>query len=70
MLCKDCKYGFLYIDWPYPKSFQYKNGGVGVECDKYHLICDTSHPEARQCIEDDCDVIWRAAMQKGSRYDA
>jgi len=59
MLCKDCGYGGC--------SFGGNNLWI-VECDKYKVTCDTTHPKARQCIEDDCDVLWRAAKEKGSRY--
>ena len=60
MLCKDCEYGVC--------GFGGNNFWI-VECCKYRVDCDTTNPNTRQCIEDDCDVIWRAAMQKGSRYD-
>lgn len=59
MLCKDCEYGAIYID--FSKDNHYENGKIGVSCEKYHLICDTTHPEIRQCIKEDCDVLWRAA---------
>ena len=62
MLCCDCDY------CRFVRSFGRGDGGT-IMCSKYGMFCDSAHPEYRQCIEDDCDVIWRAAREKGARCD-
>lgn len=66
MLCKDCEHGHLYIDFSRDKRY---GGGCAVCCWKYGITCDTAHPETRQCIEEDFDVLWRAGWEKGPRWD-
>ena len=61
MLCKDCKHSMLILDLETDVS--------QIVCEKYGVVCDTTNPNNRQCIEEDCDVIWRAAREKGARYD-
>jgi len=63
MLCKDCEYADIWGGYPI------RINTTIIECSKYGMLCDTTHPGTRQCIEEDCDVLWRAAKEKGSRYD-
>lgn len=62
MLCKDCEHSRYVCSTEEYRVITFK-------CLKYGIPCDTSHIDTRRCIEDDCDVIWRAAREKGSRYD-
>lgn len=63
MLCKNCEHSELTIE------FWCKGDVFRIDCAKHGISCDTAWPNLRQCIEDDCDVLWRAAREKGSRYD-
>ena len=63
MLCKDCNCCDLCV------LELGKSGGIMFFCNKHGIYCDTTHFDTRQCIKEDCDVIWRAAKEKGSRYD-
>lgn len=62
MFCADCEHSRYVCSTEEHRVCTFR-------CLKYGILCDTSHLGTLQCIEDDCDVIWRAAMQKGSRYD-
>lgn len=55
--------------WNITDAFPVKSNVSTIECSKHGIAVDTTQPETRQCIEDDCDVLWRAAREKGSRYD-
>ena len=63
MHCANCRYADIWGGYPI------RINTTIIECSKYGILCDTTHPSTRQCIEDDCDVIWRAAREKGSRYN-
>lgn len=63
MLCKNCRYGKLTIE------FWCKGNVFKIDCAKYGISCDTTQPNLRQCIENDPDVLWRAAREKRSRYN-
>lgn len=55
MFCKDCEYGM---------SLTAVNDRVStIRCDKYGIAVDTTHPFERVCIDDECDVIWRAGLE-------
>lgn len=63
MYCADCEYADLWVEFPV------KSNVATIECSKHGIAVDTTQPGTRQCIEDDPDVIWRAARQKVSRYN-
>ena len=56
MLCKDCEYCA-------PITLE---GVVSrIECRKYGINVDTSSPFKRKCIDEDCDILWRLALESG-----
>ena len=50
-------------------NFTNKENYVQYECRKYGMTIDATDPFSRECIEEDNDVLWRAARCKKSKEE-